>query len=135
MGQGLSRRDERGASAVEFALIVLPLLVVLFGFIDFARAFNAQQAVTASAREGVRIVALGGTDAEAVSRAQSAGQPIPAGELNVAVTQGCTDGSTGDPAHVTVTHTFSFLTPLPALVPGLGQTLTLTGEGEMRCGG
>lgn len=135
MGHGSSRRDERGASAVEFALVLVPLLVLLFGIIDFARAFNAQQAVTASAREGVRIVALGGTDADAISRAQSAGRPIPASELDPRVTQGCTGAAAGSPAHVTVTHTFRFLTPLPALIPGLPDTLTLTGEGEMRCGG
>jgi Flp pilus assembly protein TadG len=46
--------DERGASLVEFALI-LPLLVLfIFGIIDFGWAFSQQLAVKHAAREGVR---------------------------------------------------------------------------------
>lgn len=127
-------RDDRGAAAVEFALVLVPLLLLLFGIIDFARAYNAQQAVTASAREGVRAVALNDS-ANAVDRARWAGAPIPADQLNPVITQSCDPAVPGTAGHMTVTHEFTFLTPLPAFVPGLGDTITLTGEGEMRCGG
>jgi Flp pilus assembly protein TadG len=51
------RRDS-GASAVEMA-IVLPLLVLLvFGIIDFGRMLNAQIEISQAAREGVRLAAL-----------------------------------------------------------------------------
>jgi Flp pilus assembly protein TadG len=129
------QRSDRGAAALELALVLPLLLTVVFGLVDFARAYNAQQAVTASAREGVRIVALNGTDADAAARAKAAGAPIPASDLSVAITKKCSAGSPGTAAHVTVTYTFHFLTPLPAFVPGLGSTRTLTGQGEMRCGG
>ena len=54
------RRRDAGASAVEMA-IVLPLLVLLvFGIIDFGRMLNAQIQLSQAAREGVRLAALAG---------------------------------------------------------------------------
>lgn len=122
---------ERGAAMVEFALIFVPLLVLLFGFIDFALAFNAQQAVTAAAREGVRALALNQTTAEVQARARLAGEPLAPAQLTVTITQACSPGAAGK---VRVTYPYTYLTPLPALV-GFGSTVTLTGKGEMRCGG
>ncbi|GAB3414592.1 hypothetical protein GCM10027569_35130 [Flindersiella endophytica] len=116
---------------VEFAIVLLPLLILLFGFIDFALAFNAQQAVTASAREGVRALALGQSAGDVESRAKLAGEPLPAGLLAVSITQACSPGGAGQ---VQVTYPYTFLTPLPALI-GFGETKTLTGKGDMRCGG
>ena len=53
---------ERGAAAVEFA-ILLPLLVaLLFGFIQFGLAFNTKIQTTNAAREGARIAVVGVTD-------------------------------------------------------------------------
>ncbi len=47
-------KDEKGAAAVEFA-IVLPLLaLILFGTIDFALLFYNKQVLTNASREGAR---------------------------------------------------------------------------------
>ena len=52
------KHNERGAAAVEFA-IVLPLLVLLvFGIIQFSIAYNRTQGLHAAAREGARYAAL-----------------------------------------------------------------------------
>lgn len=52
------RRDDRGAAAVEFAL-VLPILVVLvFGIVDFGRALFAYNYLTSAVREGGRFAAV-----------------------------------------------------------------------------
>lgn len=51
-------RDDRGAAAVEFAL-VLPILVVLvFGVVDFGRALFAYNYLTSAVREGGRFAAV-----------------------------------------------------------------------------
>jgi Flp pilus assembly protein TadG len=51
-------RDERGAAAVEFAL-VLPILVVLaFGIIDFGRLLYTYNNLTSAVREGARFAAV-----------------------------------------------------------------------------
>ena len=52
---------ERGASAVEFAIIASLLLVILFGTITFGIVFNRYQGLQAAGREGARLGALQGT--------------------------------------------------------------------------
>jgi Flp pilus assembly protein TadG len=51
-------RDERGAAAVEFALVLPVLLLILFGIIEFARAWNVRQTLTDAAREGARVAVV-----------------------------------------------------------------------------
>lgn len=54
-------REERGASAVEFAIIASLLLLILFGTVTFGLVFNRYQGLQASAREGARIGSLPAT--------------------------------------------------------------------------
>ena len=51
-------RSERGASAVEFALIVPVLVLLVLGIVEFGRGFQVQGTLSAAAREGVRLMAL-----------------------------------------------------------------------------
>jgi Flp pilus assembly protein TadG len=53
--------DERGASAVEFAIIASLLLMILFGTIQFGLIFNRYQGVQAGGREGARLGSLADT--------------------------------------------------------------------------
>ena len=52
------RTNERGQALAEFALVLPMLFMVLFGIIEFARAWNIKQAVTDAAREGVRYAVI-----------------------------------------------------------------------------
>jgi Flp pilus assembly pilin Flp len=120
-------RGERGAAAVEFALVLPVLLLVIFGIIDFGRMLNAQITLTEAAREGARATSLvndteGGLRINAVLNGMS---PV------TSVITACPDpaGPTDD-AEVTLTHEFSFVTPVGLLV---GDTATLTGKGVMPC--
>ena len=54
----LGAHDERGASLVEFALILPLLLVLLFGVIEASWAFAQQNDVRHGAREGARLAAV-----------------------------------------------------------------------------
>jgi Flp pilus assembly protein TadG len=47
-------RDDAGAAAVEFALVLPLLLVMTMGIIEFGRAFNHSHVITDAAREGAR---------------------------------------------------------------------------------
>ncbi len=53
---------DRGSVAVEFALLLPVLLLLIFGIIDFGRAINAQITLTQAAREGARLASLGYSD-------------------------------------------------------------------------
>src|SRR5437764_2542891 len=57
--QRLDRED--GAAAVEFALIVGVLAMLIFGMLQFGLTFFELQNLRASAREGTRIGAVGAT--------------------------------------------------------------------------
>jgi Flp pilus assembly protein TadG len=124
--------DNRGAAAVEFALLVPILLLLVFGIVDFARGFSAQLTVTHAAREGVRVQALGGTAGEVSTATQNAATPLTV----VVGTGACTQGQ---PTTVTATTQFTYITPLSnfmIMVGGSGVLPTqLTGKGVMRCGG
>jgi len=53
------RQGPRGQALVEFALILPLLMVLLFGIVEFGRAWNGKQVLTDAAREGARLAVLG----------------------------------------------------------------------------
>jgi Flp pilus assembly protein TadG len=125
---------DRGAAAVEMALLLPLLLVLVFGIVDFGRALNQQITLTSAAREGARLAAL--SQPNVVPRTQTAAAPLTG--VAVAVTA-CTAGSTLD-ATVVTTATFSFISPVGHLITllggsGFGGTLTMTGRAVERCQG
>jgi hypothetical protein len=129
-----STTSDRGAAAIEFALLLPLLLLIVFGMIDFGRAINAQITLTQAAREGARALALGQSTYQARAQAAAIGlSAVTVTELpdSLGVT-GCPAGSAqaGDDAVVKVTYRFAFITPIGSL---FGSTKTLTAEGVMPC--
>jgi len=51
-------RDDRGAAAVELALVISILFLLLFGIVQFGLAYHVHQGIQAAAREGARIASL-----------------------------------------------------------------------------
>jgi Flp pilus assembly protein TadG len=129
------RDRERGATAVEFALLLPMLLLLLFGIIDFGRALNAQITLTQAAREGARLAAL--NQPNVVSRTQAAAVGL--SPVGVSVTSACPPGAgQGVNATVVATYSFSFVTPVGAIAglfggSGLGSPITLSAHGVMPC--
>lgn len=123
-----TKDPDRGAVAAEFALILPLLILVVFGIIQFAIAFNRQQAVHAAAREGARLASLPTTsESEACDRVEDAltGVPFPGG-VDCSVVGDCGGGSERVVVNV------SGVTELD--IPFWGeQSLTITGRGEFRC--
>lgn len=65
----LHRRQRRGTTAVEYAMVVPLFLLVVFALIEFSRFLWVQQALTNAAREGARRAVLATTlDAEEVDK-------------------------------------------------------------------
>jgi len=123
---------DRGAAAVEMALVLPLLFTMLFGVIDFGRLFNAEIQLSQAAREGARIAALGPTAGDPVARALAAA-PLPgfggAGGPVTATAVACTPTSPPtDNGVVVVTFRFEFYVLfIPDRV--IRQTA------RMRCGG
>ena len=128
-----SAARDRGAAAVEFALLLPVLLLLVFGIIDFGRALNAQITLTQAAREGARIAALG--ESNVVSGTQAAATGL--SPVAVSVTSCPVGAGPGVNAVVQASYTFSFITPVSAIAhmfgSGFGSTMTLTATGVMAC--
>ena len=52
------RKERRGAVAVEFALVLPMLMLLVFGIIDFGRAYYTLNQIISSVREGARFAAV-----------------------------------------------------------------------------
>ncbi len=52
------RKNEKGQSAVEFALILPVLLILILGMIEFGWLLNGQITLNSAAREGARVGAV-----------------------------------------------------------------------------
>ncbi len=76
---GRKARD-RGATAVEFALVLPLLLLLVCGIIDFGRALNAQITLTQAAREGARLEALGDSSGAVQTRTKAAAPDLSGGQ-------------------------------------------------------
>lgn len=121
-----SKRD-LGAAAVEFAIVLPVLLLIVLGIMEFGRAFYLQATMSGAAREGVREFAIHSIAGDATTRAINAAPTLGLSSGDVSISPGSCVGTTVD-ATVTITHHFNSLT---GLIPG---GLTLTGRGVMRCG-
>ena len=134
---GAAPTVERGAAAVELALVLPILLLLVFGIIDFGRAYFGQISLNAAAREGVRLAALGDT-AGVTARVQQAAPGLSG--VSATVDQACPAApGPADFAQVTVTYNFQWgvLGPVMGLfgTPGPSGSQVMTGRGVMRCNG
>jgi Flp pilus assembly protein TadG len=125
--------EERGAAAVEMALILPVLILLVFGIIQFSLAYNRQQGLHAAAREGARIASLSATTSTEISDRVTDSldgitfQSTPDIDIVPGLTQPC-EGRSGQTVVVTVTADNTIDIPLFG-----GPTVTLTGRGEFRC--
>jgi Flp pilus assembly protein TadG len=136
----------RGASAVEFA-IVLPLLVLLlFGIIELSLALYDQAMITNASREGARfgivyrVPAISDTEITDVVNnylgsnlvtfgGKRSPSSSPVSGATVIVTR--TGVSPGGDLKVRVGYTYNFLV-LPKFTPGLGLGINMAAETVMR---
>jgi Flp pilus assembly protein TadG len=133
--------EEKGASAVEFA-IILPLLVVfLFGIIEFGIIFYDKAMITNASREGARkgIVfrdpRLSVSEIQSVVDNYSSGKMITFGSSAAPVTTvpngACVNHN--DQLTVNVTYQYDFLLIPNFLGGALPNSITLEAQTEMRC--
>lgn len=115
--------SERGAAAVEFAMVATLLFTLLFGILDAGRLWMIQSALSHAAREGAREMAINNEEGEAVNRIET--YPIFSGMgVDGSVSPStCTAGST---VRAEARYAARTLT---------GIEFDMAGKAEMRCGG
>jgi Flp pilus assembly protein TadG len=143
--QEVRRSSDRGAAAVEFALVVPVLLMVVFGIIDFGRMMNVQLQVSEAAREGARAATvITGTESERHDAAASrialfTSSTIGGVEFDGADSSFCSIApGRGDINTVTASYQFTFITPvgdIGALFGGgrWGEPITIESTSVMPC--
>lgn len=123
-------RDRSGANAVEFALLSVPLLMVLMGTFEFGRMYWAQHVLNEIAAAGARCVGVlqsGCTQngvynaASAISyiSSRAAGDGIVLSNANITVSNNTTCSGLSGFSSVQVSYTFS--TVLPAFLTSLAN--------------
>ena len=123
---------------VEFALVVVPLVLVLGVTIDVGRAVFVSHELEMAAREGARYGVNSGRTADqvcaraasalALAEASSLSGCGSAGALSVSVTQRGTAGNAADPVTLSLTYAFRPVTPVAGQAIG---TLMLSGTSSM----
>lgn len=138
----MSRARDRGASAVEFALVAPLLLLLVFGVIDFGRLLNAQITITEAAREGARAATIDTANPvnAAKARVLSASDEL---DGTVSIQSGSTycspTSQAGSDAKIITQYDYKWITPVGDLAGlftpshSFGAGVTLTGTGVMPC--
>lgn len=124
----MSRNTERGAVAVEFALLVPILVMLLLGIMEFGRAYNAQVTLTNAARESARSMAINNSQPTARTAARNAATQLSPALADGNITFSATDCTVGAQMTVTVSYNLSTLT-------GIAGPIAMRGKGTMLCGG
>lgn len=144
--------NQKGASAVEFALVLPILILLLFGIIEFGLVLFDKAVITNASREGARAgivfrynvstkayVPLTTSDIQAVVSNYCSSHLItfgsPSTTITTTVNRTDVDGSgsitSGDLLDVTVSYPYTFLV-LPSFVTSFTGTTTLTSQTVMR---
>lgn len=149
-GHGVSRAreekaGERGASLVEFALLLPLLLTLVLGIVDFGYLINRSTLINNGAREGAREAIFGSDSATIEGRVRQVTAGLDQTELTVSID--CADAAgtpcpgasydsewePGGSVIVRVEYDYEYITPIVGML-GLGPT-HLTSTVEMRIEG
>jgi Flp pilus assembly protein TadG len=145
------RTRRRGQALVEFVLVIPILLLLVFGLMDFARAWSAHHSIADAAREGARLLVVRDADyagADAAIRQTLASARLNTSEDRLTIdfrvgdegawvdkTSGSTTAETGEAQSVRITYKYDFWLLGPFI--GLGNkdgmvnlisTITMRGE-------
>jgi Flp pilus assembly protein TadG len=135
------RQTEAGQSLVEFSMILPLFLVLLFGMVDFGRAFFTWLLVTNAAREGARVAAVQ-SDATTIdariydSFCDTYPNDCSLDPTKLTIAKTNVQGSRGSAVAVDLTYDFEFVTPLGGILRLIGGSAlaapTITSHSSMR---
>jgi len=91
-----SSRGRTGQATVEFALVSMLFLMIVFGTFEFGRAVYMDSQLTNAVREGARYAQVAPTDTTGIKNrviGQSHGLSLSSGNITVTCSSSCTSGS------------------------------------------
>ena len=132
-------KNQRGVAAVEFALILIPLVLVVFGTIEFGTLLYDKAVITNASREGARAGIVYSypdriADGEIVNVVNTycSDHMISLGSnSSVGTTITRSGNASGDTLTVRASYRYNFLV-LPGFIASLGNGINLQAETVMR---
>lgn len=99
---------------MEFALVVVMLLLLVVGIVEFGRAWNLYQVLSNASREGARLASLPAgftTSGDVINRVNNylATANVDSQKASITVGGAGVDGGTGTQVSVTVSYPYQFL--------------------------
>ncbi len=127
-------RDRSGASAVEFALIIVPFILVMFGVLEFGRLLWTINALQETAIAGARCMGVLNTSCAANGAYNAAnatnyvkgvanGWGVGLATTDVTVNNAANCAGVADFSQVTITYTFQ--TAVPMITPLINRPLSV----------
>ena len=130
LGQ-LGSRGQRGSTIVEFAMTLLPCLILILGMCDFGRAVWSYNTISYAAREGARYAIVHGDESSNPASTGKIQQIVDEWAVGMSSedlsvqTSWQPDNSSGSTVVVTVNYEFQ------TVVPVLPSGVTLTSTSRM----
>jgi len=122
-------RDDRGAELVEFALVSIVFLVIVFGTLDFGRMVSEYNIVANAAKDGSRYASVRGAATSSPATASDVSSYVQGRAMGMSVTVTTTwnpHNKSGSTVAVQVQGTFS---PIIGILPQ--STITLSSTSQM----
>ncbi|WP_134683978.1 TadE/TadG family type IV pilus assembly protein [Brevibacillus migulae] len=111
-------RDERGSAMVEMALVLPMLLILLCGMVELGRIFHSYIVIQQAARDAVRYVSIGESDAKVSSVILQSIPSLDAKRVTYSIQPKDGYRKTGDAVSVEITYAHAMLIPfLKGLLP------------------
>jgi Flp pilus assembly protein TadG len=136
----LRRRDDRGAAALEFALVVVPLMLILGGIVNFGVLFSQKLALDNAVRQAARAAVVDTSSTAVANEAVTAfndtaiargGVSPTISIVSTQATNTCEGSDFGD--RITVTGNFQATFLFPWVVPGVPSSVNLKSDGKFQC--
>jgi Flp pilus assembly protein TadG len=128
-------KREEGAAAIEFALLLPLLMLILFGIIEFGLVLYNQEVITNASREGARYGIVIGSprpstgQIEGVVNIYLTNAGLNSGNASISVAGA--QGASGSDLTVAVVYPYNFLV-LPNFAAGLSNILNLNATTVMK---
>lgn len=122
--------NKKGQSAVEFALLLPILLLLILGVFELSRVLNAGLVINHASREAARYAALGGSDLEVLTVVTDQSNNLDTSNMTVTITPAQTSRDSGENVTIKIDYKIEFITPFIGSI--LGDDFVISGDTTMR---
>lgn len=116
-------KNEKGQSLVEFALILPLILLILMGILEFGVMLNSYLAINHASKEGARLGALGGTDAQVLQEILDISPALDTSKITVHINPAQGFRTRGTALTVTVDYNYQVMLPVVSSIINSGVQL------------